>query len=430
MQAVRADRKRLPDARWLQHLSLLSAVGFLFSWVVAARPQAAVQLVEGLPVHFLAPPSTPAQEWRPIRVPVRTSRPPDPSPPPLQVTGLPTLEAPIVGGHWVQAHRRTALLATPEDGAAREFELPQWSYLRILESRPDWLRVSYGSDGNGQPDRVAWVPAADVGLSGPPPRFVTSTRQTPLWSADGPEAEPLTLVPRLATLELAGAERNGRVAVRVAESAETLAWVDWEAVTGSVGPSERDVPLERAFSPLVGSVRLDVPWRTQLDGSLASGANCGPTSVSMVLQSFGIYIPTSQARALATRFMGISSPFSGTSLESLRHVAETYGLEGLDLYENGRYKRWTLEDIRRHLRAGHPVIPQLRYRLMPGREWTWVGYDHYVVLTGVDGDDFLINDPATLSSAQGQSRLTAAQLLRAWMNSDAPGAGLAIARPL
>jgi hypothetical protein len=39
------------------------------------------------------------------------------------------------------------------------------------------------------------------------------------------------------------------------------------------------------------------------------------------------------------------------------------------------------------------VIPQLRYRMMPGRGWTWTSTDHYVVISGLVGDDFIIDDP-------------------------------------
>jgi hypothetical protein len=66
--------------------------------------------------------------------------------------------------------------------------------------------------------------------------------------------------------------------------------------------------------------------------------------------------------------------------------------------------------------------------MMPGREWAGVNYDHFLVLTGVDGEDFLFNDPIPWSG-KGQGRITAAQLMRAWSNSDAPMAALAIADP-
>jgi hypothetical protein len=438
MQAIRVERKKSLDPRWLQHLSLLCAVAFLLSWIVATRSPAA-QLVESLPIPFLAPPSTPAQEWRPIRVPVRTSPQREPWQP--EVVGVPPLgEAPAEGvqrvgdaAQWVQAHRRTSLLAAPELGAAPTVEIAQWSHLKVVETLPNgWLRVGYGDDGAGRPIHVAWISAGDIGVSGGPPRFVTSTRDTPLWNADGPSAQPVATIPRLAMLELAGAERNGRVAVRLTDatgSGQVQAWVDWEAVTGSVGPSDRDVPLARPFSPFAPIVRLDIPYRTQLDGSISAASNCGPASIAMAIEAFGMAVPTWQARALATRFMGVYSPWSGTTLESLRHVARSFGLDGLDLYEDGRYRRWTIEDVRRHVRAGHPVIPQLRYRLMPGREWFAVTFDHYVVITGLDGDDFIYNDPATVGG-RGQGVMSAQSLWRAWMGSDHPGAALAVARPI
>ena len=429
MQAIRLSRKRPLDARWFQHVSLLGAVGVLFSSVVAARPQAAVQIVESLPVQLLAP-ATSTRDWRPVRVPVRTKASPEPYAD-VSIEGTQVESVKSDGTRWVQAHKASMLRAAPDDGAARQVEIPQWSYLKLLDSRPGWLRVSYAVDGSSRTPNVAWIPTADVGdVAGPPPRFVTSTRETPLWSGDEPGAETVTTVPRLSMLERANLERNGRVAVRFAESDSeaTLAWVDGEAITGSLPPLERDIPLDRPFSPFVNSVRLSVPYRTQLDGSISATANCGPASIGMVMEAFGVAVPTNQIRWHATRFMGIYSPWSGTTLESLRAVAESVGLEGQDLHQGGRYKRWTVEDVRRHLRAGHPVIPQLRYRLMPGREWFGVTFDHFVVITGMDGDNFIYNDPATIGN--GERVMSAQALQRAWMGSDHPGAALAVARPL
>lgn len=438
MQAVRVERRRHGDTRWLQHIALLSALGLLFTSVAITRPQATAELAERLPGHFLAPPGSPAQEWLPIRVPVRTTISPDPtqqniaSPIDGATLAETTLAAATPRVEWVQAHRKTALYENPGDEAATATEIPQWSFLQIVESQPDWLKVTFRGDGGKRPGGTAWIPAKDVGAVDQNPRFVTSVKQTQLWASDAAGAEALAPLPRLATLELAGRERNGRVPVRVADPASQegrIAWVDWQEVSVSRGPAERDVPTAQTYSPFAPISRLDVPYRTQLDGSISSASNCGPTSVSMAIESFGIYVPTAQARALANRAMGVYDPFGGTTLESLKAVAETYGLQGLDLHDNGRYKRWTLDDVRAHLRAGHPVIPQLRYRMMPGREWLWVGYDHYVVITGMVGDDFVINDPIGING-HGERVLTPAQLQRAWMNSDFPGAAVAIARPL
>jgi hypothetical protein len=435
MQAVRAERRRLPDTRWLQHISLLSVLCLLFTSAVISRHPATAELAQRLPGRFLPPPGTPAQDWLPVRVPVRTTITPDPTQQNLApsidaVTASTAAETTLASAQpspaWVQAHRKTALFATPQSDAAREAEIPQWSFLRIVDSRPNWLKVTF------QGDDTAWVPADDVGSVAQAPKFVTSVQDARLWSSDGADAQPVAAVPRLATLEMAGPERNGRVAVKLADAANAngrMAWMDWQAVAVSRGPADREVPIAQAFSPFATEARLDVPYRTQLDGSISSAANCGPASVSMAIQSFGVYVPTAQARALANRAMGVYDPFGGTTLESLRSVAEASGLQGLDLLQDGKYRRWTLDDVRAHLRAGHPVIPELRYRLMPGREWIWISTDHYVVITGMVGDDFIINDPIGLDG-HGERVLTAAQLQRAWMNSDNPGAAVAIARPL
>src|SRR4051794_33254567 len=122
MQAIRVerdDRRRSFDPRWLQHVALLGACGVLLSWAVAARTPGASQLVDVLPTRFLAPPSTSVQDWRPIRVPVRTSPVRDPSPPGAEAAVV--FEAASADNpQWVQAHRRTALYAAPDNGTSPE----------------------------------------------------------------------------------------------------------------------------------------------------------------------------------------------------------------------------------------------------------------------------------------------------------------------
>lgn len=443
MQAIRVGQQKPFELRWLQHLALLSVLAFLFNWVVTTRPRVVPASVERPPVGFLMPPSAPAQQWIPVRVPVRTKVTPDPSPPvavsppsidettaaSLSPVDMVNVGVAVGGEQWVQAHRRSALRTAPEDGAAPELEVPQWSYLRVVETGNGWLRVGYGSDADGRPAGVAWVSVADIGLAGPPPRFVIAKSDLALWDAPDGSSNRVATAPQLATFRLAGPERDGRLAVRLdGDESRAIGWVDRDAVAPATAPLERDVPLGDTYSPFRNEVRLDVPYRTQLDGSLSALSNCGPASVGMVLEAFGIWVPTAGTRALALRQMGISSPFSGTTLESLRSVAESHGLVGLELHENGRYRRWTLDDVRNHVRAGQPVIPQLRYRMMPGRGWTWTTTDHYVVISGLVGDDFIINDPIP-EGGKGERVISAEDLDRAWRSSDFPYAGLAIAGP-
>ncbi|MCC7368747.1 MAG: C39 family peptidase [Chloroflexi bacterium] len=261
-------------------------------------------------------------------------------------------------------------------------------------------------------------------LAGP----LVSVRDVALRDDGHPDSTVLAQVPRLSVLEAAGPIRDGRIPVRLGLPGgldTILAWVDASAV--QAGPTQGLLrPWDGPFAFGAAQVALSVPYRTQLDGSAAAGANCGPASIGMILQAYGITVPTARLREQAHRFQGTSGPDTGFLLEALEGVVESYGLEGQGLLENRRYRRWTLDEVRTHLRAGHPVIPQLRYRLMPGREWAAVTYDHYLVLTGVDGDDFLFSDPVPWSG-RGEGRITAAQLLRAWSNSDAPLAALAVA---
>src|SRR3954452_16548937 len=271
MQAVRTERRRPTDTRWLQHLSLLSVLCLLFTSAVVSRHPATADLAQRLPGRFLAPPGSAVQDWLPVRVPVRTTITPDPTQQNLapSIDARPidapkaaetTLAAAQPRPEWVQAHRKTALFSTPEADAPRETDIPQWSFLRIVESQPNWLKVTFRGDGANRTADTAWVPADDVGSVTQAPHFVTSVQDSRLWSSDAPNAESLATVPRLATVEVAGPERNGRVAVKVADPANAdgrVAWMDWQEVAASRGPTDRDVPIAQAFSPFATTARLD-----------------------------------------------------------------------------------------------------------------------------------------------------------------------------
>lgn len=256
-----------------------------------------------------------------------------------------------------------------------------------------------------------------------------SRREVNLWTVVGAGAERLTHVPPMTLLESIGPPQNGRIPIRPGSvDVPTMAWIEAAAVSPFTQTTAAR-PWDRPFAFGDSHFRLSVPYRTQLDGSAAAGANCGPASLGMILDAFGVAVSTGALREWAHRFQGTAGPYTGFTLGPLQRVAETYGLAGEGLYEGDKYRRRTLDDVRHHLRAGHPVIPQLRYRLIPGREGSGTNTDHYLVLTGMDGDDFLFNDPIPWG-ASGQGRITAAQLLRAWMGSDNPGVALAIAAPL
>jgi hypothetical protein len=425
MQAYRADGRRPTEYRWLWHGAVLTTVAAACLAFVQARSGDLDELVSAVPATFLSAPSAPSSEWRSARVPARSTivRPIEPS--------VATSAATAAATRWVRSENSTYLMGAAAEDSAIETEIPAGRYLRVLDERPDWLRVGHGTDDNGRPIATGWIARSTVGATIAQPRFVSTLRSTAMFAHDAAGAGIVATVPRLTPLELAGADRNGRVAVRVGDGSrpgQSVAWIDWTDVVPTRVPTLKDSPLDRGFMPFAWNVRLDVPYRTQLDGSISSTANCGPTSVGMALEAYGIFAPTNRLRALALQHMGIYDPWTGTTLESLQYAAEWYGLDGMDLHENGRYRRWTLDDVRRHLRAGHPVIPQLRYRMMPGREWFGVYYDHYVVITGMVGDDFIYNDPIALDG-RGERVMSGQALMRAWLASDHPGAGVALGHP-
>ena len=373
-QAVPIVAQRTAYDRFIGYLVLTIVVAAVAAMVVAARPTQPTERPSTL-VKLVGMPASPAREWIPVRGNVRT----------LLSLILQSMEAVEVESVVEAA---VAPLETPPivDGA--------------------------------------------VALARPETATLVTMRELTLWSDGWTGADAIGHVPRLALLETVGPARDGRIPVRldVPDAVNpSLAWVDATAFA-TTGHLELVGPWAWPFAFGLRTVGLDVPYRTQLDGSAAAGANCGPASLGMVFDSYGISVPTAALRERANRFQGTSGPNTGFLLEVLQQVVESYGLEGQGLVEHGRYRRWTLNDVRSQLRGGHPVIPQLRYRLMPGREWANVSYDHYLVLTGIDGDDFLVNDPIPWSG-KGQGRITAAQLLRAWANSDAPMAALAVADP-
>jgi hypothetical protein len=54
--------------------------------------------------------------------------------------------------------------------------------------------------------------------------------------------------------------------------------------------------------------------------------------------------------------------------------------------------------------------------------------DHYVVTSGLVGDDVIIGEPIP-EDGKGKRLISAADLDRAWRSSDFPDAGFAITRP-
>jgi hypothetical protein len=255
-----------------------------------------------------------------------------------------------------------------------------------------------------------------------PDRFwAKNYRPTVLWSGPQPDAANQFALPQWSWLEFMGEQRNGRILVRFPGDGRIPpreAWVTAVDVMVSAAPLTEDLP--RAYPAIVSptTVRVHVPYVSQLDSSPWAEANCGPTALAMALQAFGTNISSGDLRKDVLNAQGMWGDDSGVLMEALAQVGEMHGARVLDLRSEGGLKRWTLDDVRSHVRSGNPVIPQVVFRALPGREQSPYWGDHFVVITGLVGEDFLYNDPVD-SDGIGYDRLmTAEELSRAMQTSD------------
>lgn len=172
-------------------------------------------------------------------------------------------------------------------------------------------------------------------------------------------------------------------------------------------------PLQ-AFARGTGAALLQIPGRTQLDGSLFQGANCGVASLSMILLGHGIDVPVVNLRAQANDIQPPASIDDGLHWDTISAVAKSYGLATRGVYANGTYHVWTPNEIRQELLAGKPVITLVHYRSLPANHASRAAADHYIVLTGFEGGDFFYNDPLPYGGSGVTSRIGESQLLQAW----------------
>jgi hypothetical protein len=183
----------------------------------------------------------------------------------------------------------------------------------------------------------------------------------------------------------------------------TLSACDLDASPPAVPRAGRDRP---GASPARGPA-LDVPSRSQMleDAGIAQRI-CSPTSVSMVLAYLGLEDSTARVAA-----------------DVLHRALDRYGVWPAAIAAAGR--RGALGYLLRVpdwsaaawcLTRGLPVIASVRYardglRGAPMPETT----GHLLVITGQDGDEVLVSDPAAPDLASVRRRYALTDLTRAWL---------------
>ena len=294
--------------------------------------------------------------------------------------------------------------------------------MRVEGFQDQWFRVYYGGGREGRAGE-GWVDQDEVTPTGAP-KWVATRWESPVRTGLGRGEGSGDRLPVGAVLELLE-DRGNDLRVFYLGDGRSDPVEGWVKVPdlGAAGTmlSAEGRGLRLLSRSEVAALRagdgkwMKVPFRTQLDGSAAASANCGPASVGMVLGFFQKPVPTEELRSVANRLQGTYGPDAGFGIEYLDALAEQFGLKSQDLYAAGRaFKRWDLEGLRAHLARGHLVIPELRFRLMPGRSGSDSWDDHYVVITGMQGDDFIYNDSVD-SDGPGYGRVMNSEaLLRAW----------------
>ena len=192
--------------------------------------------------------------------------------------------------------------------------------------------------------------------------------------------------------------------------------LDPEGLIDALGLSTHGLPSRWTFPPIGGSV-LDVPYRSQLDGSPQAKANCGPASLSMLLARFGDEASIADIRWSVNRFMRNWRADNGSSWEALSHAAEMRGYQVSGLFaDKGAHRKWTVEALVGETARDNAVIILTRYRALPGHAGGSFRYNHYIVVVGDDPDGSIVyHDPAYPDAAAGAFlRITRQQLDTAW----------------
>jgi hypothetical protein len=425
---------------------LTGAFFFLTLLALACNGTFFAKPAEGQALEDSSVASTETRLVRPASDLERQVSSPSPTASPAPTTSVVPTAVPTVNPHasppnpdplrpsWVVNDGETGLWSAPRDGTLFS-KVPAGATFRVLDRQDGRLRVFYPGDRAKRQPGEAWVDVADL-KSVPWPRWVRVRDSVNILNSPGPDGVPIGQLTRGTFVEVVGESRGNWSLVYFSGEGRGQSIEGWLEVGPTVPvPGSEAISTFAVARDLLSSgspeTWLKVPYRSQLDGSAYAEANCGPTSVNMVLEGFGINVPqTAIRKEILSLQPNEDCDDCGVYIQNMAEVINRRGLtvRGLRDDKPEDFHHWTLDEIRAELRAGRPVIPQVFYRGLPARATSPYWGDHFIVVTGILGDRFIFNDPID-AEGPGYGRVITAQALdQAMAQSDYPHAAFSVGK--
>ncbi len=278
----------------------------------------------------------------------------------------------------------------PEDkvevAAGRVFDIHSWKVVN-----PSHVRVALLRDSLGTPPRNTWCAyIPHVQLIRPPSiRVIQNTvfKQSTADASQLPLQDKVVIAAgRIFNLQSWATANSNHLKLAILwDSLETPprnTWYVYAPHLQFINRQPQSVPISQSAAPNPGglpvTVRLNVPYKSQLDNALNPSGACNVTSFAMVMAYFQIRKTTGVGQLEDELYQYMeNNGLSRWDPYDLATMARNYGLVD-DYTERGR-----LYDIRKAIAEGRPCIIHGYF----------TNFGHIIVVRGYDQYGFFVNDP-------------------------------------
>lgn len=267
------------------------------------------------------------------------------------------------------------LAADPNIAEAAGF-VENGAILQILEQQGDWIKVCYAPGKTGWIEKDTLAAQTDADAVGTPPA-----------------AAPSILIPETTTADTSATTTDDTNSIATTDTTNSSAddsstdqnFSDDTADDIIVSDNKSDGTNNDTSNTLESSfetysekeVVVKVPQRTQYDpiNGNYQGSWCGPTSLAMIFDYYGIHKTTAEVAENTYNF----EERNGTPSNKLVTEAKENGFDNSRV-ETGK----DLDFLENSCRAGKPVIVNVDVAWSSG---------HYMVVVGMTDDKIIVNDP-------------------------------------